>query len=268
MDITSPLPPPNRARSENAVKASIGINRAISSFQNNKGKRPEGHEKPTYGTQEYFTWIFFDWISPEEQAEDRKIADAKVLEGVNNSLKINLNEELELEETAPPEDTNEYIPEKSAIILNDKRLKTRDRDVLEFMMKEAHKFCRESRTIQATKSFIANGMGISISTVGRALGRLQFCGYIDRLIISNVKTRMCDGLMIFINSICYPKHRIKHRVIKNKKMVNGRKQGTSKMGQKYKQNILKKENSALITVQEWNMKIYNGLIRAKIKLLS
>ena len=128
-----------------------------------------------------------------------------------------------------------------------------------FLMRHAYQDCRGSRVLAITKSFIMNGLNISLSSTKRGLKRLGECGYIDRNVVNSEKTRMCKCMLIKLLKPLFPRH---HQKKWPGKLVFS--EGPCK-SHKQRFQLITKKSPDIIPAYIWKIRCFNGVWRSNMK---
>lgn len=178
-----------RLSSRNAARAQLA------------GPRPTHWEKPLYNSDAYREAVAVGWIQGEEQQRDYALH----AERRNRSLSSAHSYRTTPRKYPKPE-TNQFVPEMSLRVDQDRNLRGSAGKVARFLMKEAYQKARDHRNLRVTVSYIAKGLDLSERHVQRLLRNLEEEGYLDIRVMVSEATGMAKGLLVHLADTLFPRH--------------------------------------------------------------
>lgn len=264
--IKRPLPPkltkPSRERLEEAHTnilmrgASTEKISSLDKIAELAGERPAGWAKPKYGDFDYWLARKCGWIGDDELKFDYDAHISMCERARDTSTKYRWDEVPRYE---APKDTDEYVPEISMKLVNDRNLTDSARRIALFVMRHVYQDNREGRCIRMTVSFVMKGLSLSRRTIQRNLSLLQKHGYLQSDVIPSKKTRMCIGLMISLLSPLFPPH---HQKRWPKRRRNS---DAPRLTQNQDKNYYTLNDLVTVDRRSWSERCSEGIFRAIIK---
>lgn len=154
-----------------------------------------------------------------------------------------------------------YVPQASARLLNDPGLTDGARRCALKLMELIYRRNRQGRGFQCTVAFIARSLGRSERTVQTYLAQLRGRGYIRHDVIASDRARMCIGIFITLLKPLFPKHH------EDEWPVSAVNSGVKKDSQNYRPNIRKKGLAHRVTVEHWALRCMDGVFRSLMKTI-
>lgn len=231
------------------------------------GPRPEGFEKPRYGTPAYAIAVKVGWIPAEEEKADRQARETRRKRSLNTCHRTSLQTDIHDDEAlsrARPRDTGAYVPPLSARIENDPHLTDGARRCARKIAELTYRQNREERSLDVTVTYLMKALGRSRRTVQRYLRLLEREGYIAVQVIGSTFSRMCVGLVVHLCGPVFARHHRKGWPPK-KAPAGPANPGASRESHnqsKYFSLDQYKDRRLMFSVQHWFLKCGGGVLRA------
>jgi hypothetical protein len=169
---------------------------------------------------------------------------------------------LEAKPIAYTGDSNAFVPQFSARILNDPALTDGARRCAAKLMELTYRQNRRQRALSCTVSYLAKGLGRSERAVQNYLRQLRAGGYVRHEVVRSERARMCVGIFITLLAPLFPRH---HR---NAWPAHVKKAGTPGVNLD-SDNYSRKNNrtrfQARMSVEAWAWRCMDGVYRAFMK---
>lgn len=171
------------------------------------GEKPDGWQKPAYGSFDYCLGRKCGWISDEESRIDTQNYEARRKRALGTSHRFSSSRYgWDARPRYEVEEARDYVPQVSMKVVNDRNLTDSARRIVMFIMRHAYQDARSERFIGMTVTFIMEGLALSRRTVQRCLTLLETLGYLRCEVATAGETKMCIGLIIKLLSPLFPEH--------------------------------------------------------------
>ena len=173
------------------------------------GAKPEGFEKPRYGTPAYAMAVKVGWITLAEEKADRLAQEqrrARALATCHRPAWANVIAEDEAASRRKYRESGAYVPCLSAALDDDPYLTDGARRCARKLAELTYRRNREGRSLDVTVTYLMAALKRSRRTVQRYLRALEREGYIAVHVIANKLSRMSVGLEIRLCARLFAAH--------------------------------------------------------------
>lgn len=173
------------------------------------GAKPEGFEKPRYGTPAYAMAVKVGWITLVEERADRLAQEqrrARALATCHRPSWTNVIAEDEAASRPERCESRAYVPCLSAALDDDPYLTDGARRCARKLAELTYRRNREGRSLDVTVTYLMAALKRSRRTVQRYLRALEREGYIAVHVIASKLSRMSVGLEIKLCARLFAAH--------------------------------------------------------------
>ncbi len=156
-------------------------------------------------------------------------------------------------------DSDAFVPQCSARILNDPALTDGARRCAAKLMELVYRRSRKERCFEGTVSYLAKALGRSERAVQTYLAQLRAGGYIRHEVIRSERARMCVGVLITLLEPLFPKH---HRGRWPTHTKGPTISGVKPDSDNYSGKTSRRRFQARMGVEEWAWRCMDGVLRA------
>lgn len=167
---------------------------------------------------------------------------------------------LKVERRGPARNTNAYVPQFSARLLNDPGLSDGARRCAIKLLELAYRRDRAGRSFRGTVSYLANALCRSERAVQTYLAQLRSRGYIRHEVLTSERARMCIGVLITLLKPLFAAHHEREWPHQGKAAsINSGVKGSS---ENYRPDSRRKRFLGRMSAENWALHCMNGVFRA------
>jgi hypothetical protein len=159
----------------------------------------------------------------------------------------------------PPRETGAYVPELAARLEDDRNITDGARRCARKLAEETYRRNRAGRSLEITVTYLMKALGKCRRTVQRYLRLLEREGYIGVDVVRGARSRLCTGLIVYLQNPLFARHHTK-RWPQRAKFP-----GATGKSQNQKQTDFKIKAGVPICRKSWALKCMDGVYRSLMK---
>lgn len=235
------------------------------------GARPDGFEKPRYGTPAYAIAVKVGWITLAEEKADRETYSGRRMRSLSTCHRPSWRSIVAQDDAADRHqdrrESRAYVPCLSAELEDNPHLTDGARRCARKLAELTYRKNREGRSLDVTVSYLMTALKRSRRTVQRYLRALEREGYIAVSVIASRFSRMCAGLEIALCGALFAVHHKKRWPPKVSRQTPSEVPANAGASRKSDKEINSfslrhfKSQATLHSVEEWSFRCAEGVRR-------
>ena len=185
-----------QARVDDDLKARREHLKLLDRFIAAKRGAPPDWQKPPYNSQDYRDAVYLGWVTPEEQDVDGFLADQRSRRARETTWRQRQNHN----KGRGLNQDGQYAEKMSTHAARNRNLPGNAPCLLQVLVA----LCGKQGHYVTTNTYLAKRLGVHPGTIRRWRHALRDAGYIVEHITQNRMTRMVEGVLIQLTTLCFP----------------------------------------------------------------